>query len=198
MLKRILLTILVILFALSPIFCVAEDACVSTRQLAVKVSNNLGHGSGVKIKQGILTAEHVVEDNFEVFVTDHKKIKLPGYVIKKNKEIDLALVAPLYKNEQYINIAEDTPELGDRLFSIGCGAGRFLVAKVGCVSDFDSPYIITSYPFFPGDSGGPVINEDGELVGIVSAYEFRVDELGVFPTYGRAIDLNSIKDFLRE
>lgn len=63
---------------------------------------------------------------------------------------------------------EDTVEIGEELFVIGHPYEQFHVTS-GMSTRVDETYIYTDARALPGNSGGPVVNKDGELVGIVSA-----------------------------
>ena len=140
-----------------------------------------GEGSGFIIhKDGyILTNAHVIEgsDSLQVALSTGGLFK--GRVIGMDQVADLALikidapnalpVLPLGKSDQL--------KPGDWVMAIGSPFGLDLTVTVGIVSAKGrslgaTPYddfIQTDTPINPGNSGGPLINTQGEVVGINTA-----------------------------
>jgi serine protease Do len=90
-----------------------------------------------------------------------------------------------------------SPRVGERIFSLPCPAGNRGAARIGVVDD--PPAMVNGQPLWqvnlqvsPGDSGGPVFDADGRLVGMVKG---RFRGTG---TRGFLIPLDTIRDFLRK
>jgi len=179
--------------------------CIPTpgsKQFTVSLQTSDGDGSGVLVKQGILTAFHVVENISYIKIIFNNNEVLPGFLTKYDKENDLALVMPLYKNEHYINLG-NMPEQGDEVYSWGNGAQGNMAIKKGIVSELRDNFLLLNYAFFPGDSGGPILNRDNELIGICTSTYYYQIHLNPFvstiiPTYGKGTDIKAIKKFLDE
>src|SRR4051794_29633308 len=140
-----------------------------------------GMGSGVIIdgRGYILTNHHVVEkvQGIEVHLTDGTN--LPARVIQSDKEMDLAVLKvdaarPLVPMP--IGTSSDLM-LGEKVISIGNAFGYESTVSEGIVSQLkrnvtladDQVYrnlIQVTAAINPGNSGGPLINIDGELIGI--------------------------------
>jgi len=96
-------------------------------------------------------------------------------VVGVSREIDLALLKidvsglPALPIARYADIRQ-----GEIVFAFGSPEGLYNSVTMGVVSsvarqlDPDSPfvYIQTDAPINPGNSGGPLVNADGELVGL--------------------------------
>jgi serine protease Do len=140
-----------------------------------------GMGSGVIIdgRGYILTNHHVVEkvQGIEVHLTDGTN--LPARVIQSDKEMDLAILKvdagrPLVP--MTIGTSSDLM-LGERVIAIGNAFGYESTISEGVVAQIkrnvtladDQVYrnlIQVTAAINPGNSGGPLINIDGELIGI--------------------------------
>jgi serine protease Do len=90
-----------------------------------------------------------------------------------------------------------SPRVGERIFSLPCPAGNRGAARIGVVDD--PPALVNGQPLWqvnlpvsPGDSGSPVFDADGRLVGMVKG---RFRGTG---TRGFLIPLDTIRDFLRK
>jgi S1-C subfamily serine protease len=142
-----------------------------------------GQGSGVVIDAGrglVLTNAHVVESIDSVFVTLADGRQLDGSVVGSDPVTDLAVVriagrpgvpaAPLGDSEGL--------EVGDWAIALGSPYGLQRTVTLGIVSglhrDINSlgfadkrlDLIQTDAAINPGNSGGPLINAEGEVIGI--------------------------------
>ncbi len=163
----------------------------------VEVSSRGGSGTGVvisvnqskPIKEGfegyVLTAWHVVQDDIEdskIKVSYRNGSRSKGCkVIQYNEEKDVALLwVWVPKDIQAAKLASKPIEHGNELEFAGLGGGSDLKC---CIRHFSavasSPStlekIFADVPLLPGDSGGPVFNEDHEVVGIISGGWFWWD-----------------------
>ena len=143
-----------------------------------------GIGSGVVIaKDGlIITAAHVVQvsEKIAVELTDGKKY--PAHVVASSAISDVALVK-LEKLPDQLSVAKmgdsDKIEIGDEVFVIGAPYGIEHTLTVGYLSgrrmeSLMDPqlgmveFLQTDAAINKGNSGGPLFNNKGEVMGIVS------------------------------
>jgi serine protease Do len=90
-------------------------------------------------------------------------------VIKSSEEEDFILFEVDCNNTQFIPIAKSKPEVGDKVFAIGSPRGLENTFSSGEVSAWRQDYQMQiSVPIDHGSSGGALINEYGEVVGITS------------------------------
>lgn len=176
-------------------------ACVPSTGIACKISSPTSYGTGVVLSNGyVLTAAHVVtnerEDgkiekvNFPMVMFDDKSRKT-ARLERLDMKRDLALLSTKHQF-QGVQVGEN-PQKGDCIWVVGCSGGLFNSIKRGIVSNFDGDFMAIDAIVSPGDSGGPVVNEAGELVGVTDA---MLLSSGIIYTYGLAVNRNCVKDFL--
>ncbi len=183
--------------------------------------DNMGSGSLINNKEGlILTNWHVIANAETVHVwflpEDPEKKeevslwyepKFVAKVIKKNKRKDLALikVMGISKNIKSIQLGktEDTA-IGSTVFTIGHPEGNTWSFNSGMVSQKRTKFrwryenswhkanvIQHEVPTNPGNSGGPLLNENGLLVGVNSFT--KPGQLINF-----SVSINEVREFLSE
>jgi len=169
-----------------------------------------GLGSGVIIsKDGlILTAAHVVHISDSVHVELKSGERVLGKIIASEPTADIALVKmeKIPGNLQPAKLGNsDMVSVGDDIYIIGApyGIGHSLTA--GYISGRRIPpekSMFAEVEFFQtdaavnaGNSGGPMFNMDGEVIGIVSHI---LSKSGGFDGIGFAVTSNSAKQLLLE
>jgi S1-C subfamily serine protease len=139
------------------------------------ISSN-GTGFFVTADGFAVTNEHVVRGNRALFALVGGK-ELPIQVIDRDEANDLALIR-VETASRPIPIAVGDPEKGDDITALGypvAGAlGTELKATFGRVNALsgprnDSRLLQVDTPLQPGNSGGPILNNRGEAVGVVIA-----------------------------
>ena len=140
-----------------------------------------GEGSGFIIHEDgyILTNAHVVENSDSVQVALSTGGLFKGKLIGMDRVADLALIKIDSPDPLPVIPLGSSKELkpGDWVMAIGSPFGLDLTVTVGIVSAKGrslgaTPYddfIQTDTPINPGNSGGPLINTQGEVVGINTA-----------------------------
>lgn len=138
-----------------------------------------GVGSGFLIGGGYaLTAYHVVFNakNLSAVTLDRKRysVQVVGY----DDQADLALLrVNVPAGTPFLPLATARPTVGDPVLVIGNGNGDFLTLKTGRLTglnadagraDFPPGTLELNAQIVPGDSGSPVINARGEVVGVGS------------------------------
>lgn len=135
-----------------------------------------GTGSGVLITPNgyILTNNHVVgkADSIEVKLADGSKYK--GKIVGKDELTDLAVVKIDVNNLPFANLGDsESMEQGDWVVAIGSPFGLEQTITAGIVSA-KGRYVGSTYNEFiqtdasinPGNSGGPLVNMNGQIIGI--------------------------------
>jgi S1-C subfamily serine protease len=155
------------------------------QRVADRVSNSVvgigqrwGVGSGVVIgKDQILTNAHNVRGN-EVDVTFLDGRTATGQVRGQDVDGDLAVIAVDTGDSPAIEWATDgTPGLGMPVFGLANPGGRGLRVTLGFITGVERSFrgprgrritgsIEHDAPLLPGSSGGPIVNAEGQLLGL--------------------------------
>ena len=141
---------------------------------------SLGTGFFVGPNGHILTSHHVVDKARRVGCRTQGGRILEARVERISPANDLALLKVDYRPAQYLGFAPaGSLRAGDRVFTIGYGASNYLGIHEprftdGTVSALSGPgaenaWMQISVPVQPGNSGGPLLNESGQVVGIIAA-----------------------------
>ncbi len=144
-----------------------------------EVPEQRGTGSGFIISSDglIMTNAHVVEDSDELTVRLTDKREFKGKVLGFDKQTDIAIVKIDAKNLPTLTIGDSSKlKVGEWVAAIGSPFGLDNTVTAGIVSavsrDLPSdqyvPFIQTDVAVNPGNSGGPLFNMKGEVVGINS------------------------------
>jgi len=135
-----------------------------------------GSGFFVSADGLALSNYHVFEGTgvgLEVIKTSNDKKYEIDRVILKDKENDVMVFtvkAPAGTKFNYIPISSRSLQVGDKVYAIGSPRGLENTFSSGEISQFreKGTLIQTSAPFDHGSSGGALINEYGEAIGITS------------------------------
>ncbi len=130
-------------------------------------------GSGVVAEGGgfVLTNDHVVASAVGVRVVDAGGRRLRARLVGSDPPTDLAVVRVEGADLRPARFASGGRlRVGDRVFAFGVPFGLPLSASSGMVSalpdDEESGFLQTDAPLNPGNSGGPLLDDRGEVVGI--------------------------------
>jgi tetratricopeptide (TPR) repeat protein len=128
----------------------------------------------------IVTNFHVVYDaaNLSVKTSDEKKYWIKD-MVAADVESDIAVftVSGINSREDYLSFTGVKPEEGDEVIVIGNPLGlefsvsNGIIAASRKIPEIGQVYQITA-PISPGSSGSPVLNSDGEVIG-VAAMQFK-------------------------
>ncbi|TXD35149.1 trypsin-like serine protease [Lujinxingia vulgaris] len=138
-------------------------------------AEGLGSGFFVSSDGLILTNAHVVGEHSRVEVVLHDGRRVTGEVIERAEDIDLALVKVDVKNVPTLRMAGmHDVAVGDWAAAVGHGRGAIWTFTTGMISNIypagdERPLFQTQIPLNPGSSGGPVVNIDGDAIGVVTA-----------------------------
>jgi len=174
-----------------------------------KIDQNIGSGFIVSKDGFIITNKHVVADEqatYKVLTNDKKEFNVEK--IYRDPLNDLAILKVSANNLKALTLADSSKlKLGQMTIAIGTPLGEFtntvttgIVSGLGRGITAGSPFegyvekldnvIQTSAPISPGNSGGPLLNSFGQVIGINAAIAQEGSNIGF------AIPSNVIKDLL--
>lgn len=154
----------------------------------------VGVGTGFFISEDglLLTAYHVIDNTelrtkLDYVALDVNENEYQLELLSFDAFLDLALLkAEITEEVPFLPLANNSPSPGSDIVAIGNSRGDFLQGRGGIVSRlginspelrFANNTIELTAALQPGDSGGPVLNEMGEVIGVVSYISYRPDEL---------------------
>lgn len=166
-----------------------------TRKQQVQTPKKTATGSGVIISSDgyIVTNNHVVDGADELTVTLHDSKEYSARIIGADKTTDLALIKIDGKNLPAIRIANsDNVKVGEWVLAIGNPLGLNNTVTAGIISakartlgaNGVESFIQTDAAINAGNSGGALVNTNGELVGINA---MLYSQTGSYSGYGFAI-----------
>jgi uncharacterized protein (TIGR02145 family) len=154
----------------------AQDATViykNTVSSTVTIETDIMLGSGFFVsKNVIVTNYHVIKDASEVHCwinNSSTRYKIEGY-LAVDKSVDLILLKVTGLDRPAIRIATSSVSPGQKIYVIGSPKGLPASISDGIISglrDFEGHKLIQiTAPISPGSSGGPVLNANGEVIGV--------------------------------
>ncbi|MET0636228.1 MAG: serine protease [Chitinophagaceae bacterium] len=143
-----------------------------------------GTGFLIDPKGLMITNAHVVKNSKNIFVQNNKGTQFKAIVLKLDVKRDVAIIKIDDENFKPLSvlpygIRKGGSEIAESIFTLGFpreeivyGEG-YLSARTGFNGDTLSCQI--SVDANPGNSGGPIFNKDGEVIGILSAKEIAAE-----------------------
>lgn len=193
------------------------DGVVNVTSIAIQMdfffnalpARGAGSGSFIDSKGHILTNHHVVANAQKLEVTLADGSKWPAKLIGSDPDNDLAVIkieAPREKLKVIPMGDSKNLRIGQKVLAIGnpfgfdrtlttwviSSLGRTIRSEVGTLIE---DVIQTDAAINPGNSGGPLLNSDGEIVGINSAI---ISPSGGNVGIGFAIPVNTAKKVIPE
>jgi serine protease Do len=167
-------------------------------------SHGVGSGFVLDTSGDIVTNRHVIQGATKVTVTFIDGKEYPATVVGKDAQTDVAVVR-LEKPPANLTAARlgdsDKLEVGEWVVAVGSPLGLEQTVTAGIVSGKGRPgrhvqmsgkrvrgYIQTDAKINPGNSGGPLVNLDGEVVGVNTLIQ-----VGAGGSYGFAIPVNEVR-----
>lgn len=147
----------------------------STVEIHAEGDFKSGTGSGFFVDDGgtVITNYHVIEDASAAYVTTsdggaYEVTSVAGY----SEEFDIAILTTTISDTMAVATSTSVTT-GESVYVLGSSRGLTGTFSEGLVSTAermmdDIPFIQISAPISPGNSGGPVVNAYGEVIGIAT------------------------------
>ena len=164
-------------------------------------------GTGFVIAPGyVLTNRHVIDGGTEIVIMDPKdhQRQLPATVIASLEDPDIALIKCEGLDVPALPLADRLSRSGSDIMVLGYPGGSLLgmelkVTRGAVISQgdpqMDGGNFLHSATVNPGNSGGPIVDQQGKVVGIVVAV---VRTAAIGNAYSIGIPVERIWPFLRE
>lgn len=163
----------------------------------VTIKTNIGQGTGFIITENgfIITNAHILAGGNIIESVNYEQEIIPTSFVGYDTEFDLALLK-IEGTYNYLELANSNNALiGEKVIAIGNPLGLQFSVTEGIISGIHrlgpnnlETYIQTDAALNPGNSGGPLINKQGKVVGINN---FKLDN---GESLGFALESNYIKE----
>jgi hypothetical protein len=168
----------------------------------VYIETSEGVGSGMIIESNgyILTNAHVVADVNSAKIYLYNGISKTASVVGKDENLDVALLKIDSNNYSKVDLGDsDKVEQGDDVFTLGFpfGIKGDVSFKEGTISRRIESYFETSAEIHPGNSGGPLVNRYGQVIGVNTAiFGKSISGVQLGETIKLAIPINNAKNLI--
>ncbi len=169
------------------VYSFVTPSLVAIRTDETNAEGDEGHsfGSGVIVSDvgEILTSLHVVSTASDITVIFADGTESPAFVVLAQPEIDIAVLQPAVLPREWYPATLGNPgamRVGDEAYVVGNPFGLSWSFSAGVISGFDRTFrspesniVIEGLIQFdaaanPGNSGGPLLNRNGHVIGIVT------------------------------
>ncbi len=190
------------------VFQIIQPSLVLIETKSADASGNaedsLGTGVVIDNDGDILTALHVVANSSTIQLIFADGTQSTGTVTTKQPQNDIAVVQPDHLPELLVPAVLGNPRamrVGDEAYVVGNPYGLYSSMSAGVISGFDRSFqpvgtniklqglIQIDAAVNPGNSGGPLLNRDGEVIGIIEGLVNPTDQ-NFFVGIGFAIPIN--------
>jgi serine protease Do len=154
--------------------------------VTVETTDKFGSGVFITDNGYLITNYHVIEGNNPVFVKIDKEKKVKAEIVKFNKDFDLAILKVNVTNIKGLSFYDsDQTSLGEDVYAIGTPLDKKLAQSIskGIISGYREfngvNFIQSDVSINSGNSGGPMLNSKGEIIGINTLKASGKDVSGV-------------------
>ena len=185
-----------------------KEIILKVKPAVVYIETTEGSGSGIVISDDgwVLTNAHVVSGVSTARVKLSSNQLFIGKVAGRDEYVDLAIIKINSTGLSAVELGNsDTVEQGDEVFTLGYpfGLEGDVSFKEGTVSRRQTiegeTYIETSAEIHPGNSGGPLVNRFGQVIGInTGAFGKSIKGIILGETIKVAIPINTARNYIPE
>ena len=165
------------------VFKIIQPSLVLIQAQLQNGEKNLGTGVIVDGAGDILTSLHVINGATEISITFADGTKSDGIVASAQPEMDIAVLQAPTMPQLFVPATLGNPgalQVGDEAYAVGHPFGLYDSMSAGVISGFDRTFrpensavqleglIQFDAAVNPGNSGGPLLNRYGHVVGIIT------------------------------
>lgn len=160
------------------------DGVVAAERMAVRIRNvgcgQLSTGSGFAVdERTVVTNRHVVADAHRIQITTYDGREFEAEYVAVAELADLALLRTTAPVVQVPGLAAEDPDAGESITVVGYPQGGRLTTSMGSVIGFEPDPLDADVGLVGrtdaivdhGSSGSAVLNDDGEVVGVIYAMD---------------------------
>ena len=132
----------------------------------------------------------------EIHLTDGRKLKISNVVAKSEKYDFIVFDVKASKSVNYIPLSTHRPQVGEKVYAIGSPLGldnTFSSGEISQIRPNEDYQLQISVPIDHGSSGGALINQYGEVIGITSAGLGEISSANL----NFAVDIERVRKYLK-
>ncbi|MFK7936274.1 MAG: trypsin-like peptidase domain-containing protein [Saprospiraceae bacterium] len=160
------------------------------KNIVIQIATPYSTGTGFYVPSAnlIVTNDHVVRDNCEVIIDGNLIERCTAKVLYSDPQHDLAFLEMPQQVADVIPVEfanSENIQDGDAVVAVGHPMGLKFTFTQGIVSTADRimensnlRYVQTDAAFNPGNSGGPLVNKSGKVIGINSSIFQNTNNIG--------------------
>tara|TARA_B110000503_G_scaffold34054_1_gene55346 strand:- start:7003 stop:8385 length:1383 start_codon:yes stop_codon:yes gene_type:complete len=170
-----------------------------------KSAPQMGSGSGVIISPDgyIVTNHHVIDNSKKLYVTLNNNSEYEATVVGSDPNTDIALIKiQLEEQLPYLSFGDsDMAKVGEWVLAVGNPFNLTSTVTAGIISakarelDKNQSFIQTDAAVNPGNSGGALVNTNGDLIGINTAIS---SQTGSYIGYSFAVPSNTARKIIED
>lgn len=181
----------------------AQEDIQTYKKAVVEISTGSSKGTGFAISPDglIVTNAHVVEHASTLSVVFPDEGLMEATLVESYPAVDLAIVQVQDEQLPYLPLAEDPPyTVNEHVYFIGNPLAFTGIANEGTLleaiqlEDWQEPVRMLKAPVYRGNSGSPVIDQHGEVIGIIFA-TMKYEPIG---NVGLFVPVQQIQNLLEE
>lgn len=180
----------------------SQENIQTYKKSVVTINTESSKGTGFVVSEDgyILTNEHVIDDALTLTVVFPDNSLYQAEVIEAYEQYDLALIKVDGSELPHLTLSDSSTFLDQQhVYFIGNPLAFSGIANEGKIvglttaTSIDTEIVMMDAPVYKGNSGSPVIREDGEVIGVVFATGKRDPhgKVGLFIPIERAHELFS-------
>jgi serine protease Do len=155
-----------------------------SKKRAVAPANFMGTGFVLNDKGYFITSLHLVKGCDSVFIENSSTERISARIVFSNTKLDIAILkldSTIAFNNLPYGFKTKESELGENIFTLGYPS-QDIVYGEGSISSStrfgDTMMYQISIPVNPGNSGGPLLDENGNIIGVVSGKNQNAEGTG--------------------
>lgn len=197
--KKVLIISIIILTAIyTPIYAIDFDI-EDMYDSVVVIDSGQNIGSGFVMGENcVITNAHVISSSDKTYITTYDGSRYKTFVYAINEDMDLAL---LQLDEASLPILEVgdilKADIGDDVYAIGAPENMSYTLTKGILSAkkrvlHGKVYLQTDAPINSGNSGGPLLNDQGQVIGVNTLKLINTEGIGL------AIPIEDVISYLEQ